>query len=92
MILRDLGGDGPAPDAHTIGSELREHVAHTLGPIAKPRHIMVVSELPKTRSGKIMRRLLLDIAEHRSLGDTTTLADPAVVQLIADGMTTASED
>ena len=92
VILRDLGGDGPAPDAHTIGSELREHVAHTLGPIAKPRHIMVVSELPKTRSGKIMRRLLLDIAEHRSLGDTTTLADPAVVQLIADGMTTASED
>jgi acetyl-CoA synthetase len=52
---------------------------------------MIVQELPKTRSGKIMRRLLLDIAEGRALGDVTTLADPAVVQLIANGMTTADD-
>ena len=62
--------------------ELRNHVAAKIGPIAKPRQIMVVPELPKTRSGKIMRRLLRDVAEHRALGDTTTLADPAVVEEI----------
>src|SRR5690606_19481346 len=54
--------------------ELRDHVAKTLGPIAKPRQIMIVPELPKTRSGKIMRRLLRDVAENRSIGDVTTLA------------------
>jgi acetyl-CoA synthetase len=75
-------------DADTIGAELRNHVGQEIGPIAKPRQIMIVQELPKTRSGKIMRRLLLDIAEGRALGDVTTLADPAVVQLIANGMTT----
>jgi acetyl-CoA synthetase len=61
---------------------LRAHVAHEIGPIAKPRQILVVSELPKTRSGKIMRRLLRDVAEHRHLGDVTTLADPTVMNLI----------
>jgi len=66
--------------------ELRNHVAKTLGPICKPRQIQIVNELPKTRSGKIMRRLLRDIAEKRALGDTTTLQDAAVMQLIADGM------
>jgi acetyl-CoA synthetase len=60
--------------------ELRNHVAHKIGPIAKPANIVFTPELPKTRSGKIMRRLLRDVAEHRDLGDTTTLADPSVVE------------
>ncbi len=59
--------------------ELRSHVAHKIGPIARPANIVFTPELPKTRSGKIMRRLLRDIAERRALGDTTTLADPTVV-------------
>ncbi|HEX5597862.1 MAG TPA: acetate--CoA ligase [Micromonosporaceae bacterium] len=67
-------------------AELRDHVAKTLGPIAKPRQIMLVPELPKTRSGKIMRRLLRDVAENRSLGDVTTLQDSAVMELISTGM------
>jgi acetyl-CoA synthetase len=62
--------------------ELREHVARVIGPIAKPANIVFTPELPKTRSGKIMRRLLRDVAENRPLGDTTTLADPAVVEEI----------
>jgi acetyl-CoA synthetase len=61
-------------------------VAKTLGPIAKPRQIMLVPELPKTRSGKIMRRLLRDVAENRSLGDVTTLQDSSVMDLISSGM------
>ncbi|TML69674.1 MAG: acetate--CoA ligase [Actinobacteria bacterium] len=64
--------------------ELRNHVAHKIGSIAKPANIVFTPELPKTRSGKIMRRLLRDVAENRPLGDTTTLADPAVVSEIAD--------
>jgi acetyl-CoA synthetase len=68
-------------------AQLRDHVAKTLGPIAKPRQIMLVPELPKTRSGKIMRRLLRDVAENRSLGDVTTLQDSSVMDLIAAGMT-----
>ncbi|MEI8104415.1 MAG: acetate--CoA ligase [Actinomycetes bacterium] len=60
--------------------ELRNHVAVKIGPIAKPANIVFTPELPKTRSGKIMRRLLRDVAENRPLGDTTTLADPTVVQ------------
>ena len=59
--------------------ELRNHVAKKIGPIAKPANIVFTPELPKTRSGKIMRRLLRDVAENRPLGDTTTLADPTVV-------------
>ncbi|HEY9459098.1 MAG TPA: acetate--CoA ligase, partial [Gaiella sp.] len=62
--------------------ELRNHVATKIGAIAKPANIVFTPELPKTRSGKIMRRLLRDVAEHRALGDTTTLADPAVVDEI----------
>jgi acetyl-CoA synthetase len=62
--------------------ELRDHVAEKIGPIAKPANIVFTPELPKTRSGKIMRRLLRDVAENRSLGDTTTLADPTVVEEI----------
>jgi acetyl-CoA synthetase len=73
--------------------DLRNHVARTLGPIAKPRQIMLVPELPKTRSGKIMRRLLRDVAENRSLGDVTTLQDSTVMDLISEGMASAkSED
>jgi acetyl-CoA synthetase len=62
--------------------ELRDHVARKIGPIAKPANIVFTPELPKTRSGKIMRRLLRDVANNRQLGDTTTLADPTVVSEI----------
>jgi len=81
VILRT---DMDAPD--DVAAHLRNHVAKEIGPIAKPRQILVVGELPKTRSGKIMRRLLRDVAEHRSLGDVTTLADPAVMNLISEGL------
>ena len=64
--------------------ELREHVGRKIGPIARPVSIVFTPELPKTRSGKIMRRLLRDVAENRALGDTTTLADPAVVEEIRE--------
>ena len=63
--------------------ELREHVAHKIGPIAKPKSIVFTEDLPKTRSGKIMRRLLRDISEHRKLGDVTTLANADIVAEIA---------
>jgi len=72
--------------------DLRNHVAKVLGPIAKPRQIMLVAELPKTRSGKIMRRLLKDVAEKRSLGDVTTLQDSAVMDLISQGMNSAKTE
>ncbi len=68
-------------DAH--GQALREHVSVKIGPIAKPKTIVFTDDLPKTRSGKIMRRLLRDVAEGRALGDTTTLADASVVDEIA---------
>ena len=80
VILRAEAGDG-GPD---VVDELRNHVAHEIGPIAKPRQIMVVPELPKTRSGKIMRRLLRDVAEHREMGDVTTLTDSSVMDAIRD--------
>jgi acetyl-CoA synthetase len=89
VILRGAPAEGAAGD---LVAELREHVGRTLGPIAKPRQIMVVQELPKTRSGKIMRRLLKDVAEHRSLGDVTTLQDSAVMDLISAGMSTGPSD
>ncbi|HEX7353652.1 MAG TPA: acetyl-coenzyme A synthetase, partial [Mycobacteriales bacterium] len=65
---------------------LRDHVAKSIGPIAKPRQVLVTPELPKTRSGKIMRRLLRDIAENRELGDVTTLLDPSVTDAIRTSM------
>src|SRR5262249_30857484 len=65
------------PSVELLG-ELREHVGRKIGPIARPANIVFTPELPKTRSGKIMRRLLGDVAEDRPLGDTTTLADPGV--------------
>jgi acetyl-CoA synthetase len=81
---------------HTKGEELinslKAHVTKEIGAIARPRQILVVSELPKTRSGKIMRRLLRDVAENRQVGDSTTLADPNVMNLIKDGLATTNED
>ncbi|WP_010146639.1 acetate--CoA ligase [Serinicoccus profundi] len=73
-------------EGEDLVAELRQHVAKEIGAIAKPRQIMVVAELPKTRSGKIMRRLLKDVAEHREVGDVTTLADSSVMDLISKGM------
>ncbi len=72
--------------------ELRDHVARKIGPIAKPANIVFTDELPKTRSGKIMRRLLRDVAEKRPLGDTTTLADPTVVEEIKTRAVAESPD
>jgi len=82
VILREEAGDG-GPD---VVEELRKHVAKEIGAIAKPRQIMVVPELPKTRSGKIMRRLLRDVAEDRETGDVTTLADSTVMDQIKSGL------
>jgi len=79
VILRESAGDGGAD----ISEVLRAHVAKEIGAIAKPRQVLVVPELPKTRSGKIMRRLLKDLAEGRDIGDVTTLADAGVMDLIA---------
>lgn len=88
VILRAHEQDGP-----DVAKMLREHVAKEIGAIAKPRQILIVAELPKTRSGKIMRRLLRDIAENRTLGDVTTLADPTVMNMISSGLSAgASED
>ncbi|MBD7919756.1 acetate--CoA ligase [Cellulomonas sp. Sa3CUA2] len=86
VILRGDVAEGNAADAATVQETLRTHVAKEIGPIAKPRQILVVAELPKTRSGKIMRRLLRDVAEHRQVGDSTTLADSSVMDLIAQGL------
>jgi acetyl-CoA synthetase len=87
VILRSSAGD-PAD----IGAELRNHVSKEIGPIAKPRQVMIVAELPKTRSGKIMRRLLRDVAENREVGDATTLADSSVMDQIAAGMAGSSDE
>jgi acetyl-CoA synthetase len=86
VILRQGSLEGP----ETV-KELRNHVAKEIGAIAKPKKILIVAELPKTRSGKIMRRLLRDVAENRSLGDVTTLADPTVMNLIGQGLSTSSD-
>jgi acetyl-CoA synthetase len=87
VILR-----GGTSEGEGLVATLRDHVSTEIGPIAKPRQIMIVPELPKTRSGKIMRRLLRDVAEHRELGDVTTLTDSAVMDLIGEKLPTASED
>ncbi|MFF0793781.1 acetate--CoA ligase [Streptomyces spiralis] len=86
VILRG----GTVCSAGDVSGALREHVAQEIGPIAKPRQIMVVPELPKTRSGKIMRRLLRDVAENREVGDVTTLADASVMDVINAGLTDGS--
>jgi acetyl-CoA synthetase len=87
VILRS--GNEPS-DA--LGRDLREHVAKVIGPIARPKFLMFVPDLPKTRSGKIMRRLLRDIAEGRELGDVTTLADATVVETIRENSGRAEEE
>ncbi|MCP9207079.1 acetate--CoA ligase [Streptomyces cucumeris] len=88
VILR-----GGAAEDEGLVEELRAHVAKQLGPIAKPKRILPVAELPKTRSGKIMRRLLRDVAENRALGDVTTLTDSSVMELIQSKLPSApSED
>jgi acetyl-CoA synthetase len=84
-----LKADQQASDE--LGTRLRAHVASVIGPIARPKHLMFVPDLPKTRSGKIMRRLLRDIAEGRALGDTTTLADVGVVETIREKSGTAED-
>ncbi|HEV2362427.1 MAG TPA: acetyl-coenzyme A synthetase, partial [Acidimicrobiales bacterium] len=71
------------------GEELRKHVATKIGALARPKTVIFTDDLPKTRSGKIMRRLLRDVAEGRALGDTTTLADASVVEEIKRRATTA---
>jgi acetyl-CoA synthetase len=88
VILRESAGDG-GPE---VVQELRDHVAKEIGPIAKPKSIMVVPELPKTRSGKIMRRLLRDVAEKREVGDVTTLADSTIMDQIKEGLSSGKAD
>ena len=87
VILR--GGNEASQE---LGDEIREHVGVKLGKIARPKTVIIVPDLPKTRSGKIMRRLLRDVADGRSLGDTTTLADPGVVSEIAARAADNDED
>ncbi|MDQ6657568.1 MAG: acetate--CoA ligase [Actinomycetota bacterium] len=91
VILR---GGGPTEEAEgeELVKTLRNHVATEIGAIAKPRQIMIVAELPKTRSGKIMRRLLRDVADHRELGDVTTLTDSSVMDLITAKIPTAASE
>jgi acetyl-CoA synthetase len=89
VILR---GGIEGANGEELVQELRAHVGKEIGPIARPRQILVVQELPKTRSGKIMRRLLRDVADHRAVGDATTLADPNVMAMISQGMNSSSED
>ncbi|GAA4842509.1 acetate--CoA ligase [Luteimicrobium xylanilyticum] len=88
VILRGEHADKAATEdgSAEVQTALRNHVAKEIGPIAKPRRILVVPELPKTRSGKIMRRLLRDVAENRTVGDATTLADSSVMDLISAGL------
>ena len=88
VILR---GTANADDENLI-ADLRNHVGTALGPIAKPKRILPVAELPKTRSGKIMRRLLRDVAENRQLGDVTTLTDSSVMNLIQSKLPTAANE
>ena len=89
VILR---GGIPNVGGEELIQELRNHVSKEIGPIARPKQILVVAELPKTRSGKIMRRLLRDVAENRAVGDSTTLADPNVMKLIQAGLNAGSSE
>jgi acetyl-CoA synthetase len=88
FVILKSGVDG-TPE---LGTELRHHVGTVIGPIARPKSVMFTPDLPKTRSGKIMRRLLRDIAQNRPLGDTTTLADTTVVEAIRTSSAAASDD
>jgi acetyl-CoA synthetase len=90
VILR---GGIPSESGEELIKDLKAHVTKEIGAIARPKQILVVKELPKTRSGKIMRRLLRDVAENRAVGDSTTLADPNVMKLIGEGLQSGkSED
>ncbi len=92
FVTLKLSADEAQRDQAGVINELRDHVAKVISPIAKPRQIILTPELPKTRSGKIMRRLLRDVAENRPLGDVTTLTDPSVVNSIADLMAKGAEE
>jgi len=90
VILR---GGVPSVGGDELIKDLKAHVTKEIGAIARPKQILVVAELPKTRSGKIMRRLLRDVAEDRTVGDSTTLADPNIMKLIGEGLKSGkSED
>ena len=91
VILRQNQLEQAGSDAD-VSKILRDHVSKEIGPIARPRTIMVVAELPKTRSGKIMRRLLRDVAEDRPIGDVTTLADTAVMDIISGKVAAGASD
>jgi acetyl-CoA synthetase len=79
-------------DQAEFGKVLRDHVSKKISPIAKPKRLMFVPDLPKTRSGKIMRRLLRDIASGQTIGDTTTLADGGVVNMIQEASLSMTDD
>ena len=83
---------GAVEASEELREEIRRHVGTKLGPTARPKAVFLVPDLPKTRSGKIMRRLLRDVADGRVLGDTTTLADPDVVAAIRQGAADSDED
>ena len=89
VILR---GGIPSVGGDELIKDLKAHVSKHIGPITRPSRILVVNELPKTRSGKIMRRLLRDVAENRAVGDSTTLADPNVMKLIQSGLASSTSD
>jgi acetyl-CoA synthetase len=92
VILRESAlQDGEKADEALV-QELRNHVAKEIGPIAKPKSILVVPELPKTRSGKIMRRLLRDVAEKRDVGDVTTLSDSTIMDQIRRGLAAGKDE
>ena len=91
VILRGAAAPG-ASGVDELREEIRQHVSTKLGAIARPKAVIVVPDLPKTRSGKIMRRLLRDVVEGRTLGDTTTLADAGVVEAIQAGMAGSDEE
>ncbi|MTD17045.1 acetate--CoA ligase [Nakamurella sp. YIM 132087] len=95
VILRSEAASATTEDpaaGEALIAELRGHVGTQIGPIARPRQVMIVPELPKTRSGKIMRRLLRDVAENRDLGDVTTLQDSSVMNLITAGLSTGKNE
>jgi acetyl-CoA synthetase len=85
-----LEGEGKEPEG--FDDVIRAHVAEKIGKLARPKRIVYADDLPKTRSGKIMRRLLKDIAEGRELGDVTTLRDPAVTEVIKEKVASGDAD
>ena len=84
--------EGSAEEEDGFDDVIRAHVAEKIGKLARPKRIIYADDLPKTRSGKIMRRLLKDIAEGRELGDVTTLRDPAVTQKIREKVASGGEE